>query len=195
MNKKILFTIVTLFSLIVLVVPTVGACQNRRNNRWENFSAFMISGPPAAPPVITLYPPPPEEPETRVVELQETMIVCDLSFGGDTYHLGVDFTYESQLTIRFDLSTDPLVGSLRATKTITFDPNSPNHDIDGTLKFLVIGKMWPEPNPDPDDAMDSYGVVIAWGTGDLKGVRILGTGWHDDSENIIYQGKVKGWPV
>ncbi len=195
MNKKILFTTITLLSLVVLVVPTVGACQNRRNNRWENFSAFMVSGPPASPPVITFYPPPPEEPETRVVELQETMMVCELTFGDNTYSLGVDFTYESQLTIRFDLSTDPLVGNMRATKTIAFDPSSPNHDIDGTLRFLVIGKIWPEPNPDPDDAMDSSGVVLAWGTGDLRGVRILGAGMQDDSENIIYTGKVKNWPV
>lgn len=196
MNKKTLcLTITLLASVMMFATPAVSACQFKwKPNKWTNFSAFMVSGPPAAPPVVTLYPEPPEDPITKTIVLQETMVVCQLTFGDNTYSLGIDFSYESQLTITQYLNTDPLVGSLRARKTITFDPASPNHDIDGTLEFLVVGLVWPEPNPDPDDAMDSWGHVWAYGTGDLRGVSVWGVGWQDDEENIIYQGKVKGWP-
>ena len=195
MNKKILFFVISLLTVVMLITPTVSACRNRGNNKWTNFSAFMVSGPPIGAPVVTLYPEPPAEPVIRTIVIQETMMVCELTFGDKTYYLGTDFTYESELTLKLYLNTEPIVGDLRATKTITFDPASPNHDIEGTLEFLVIGTVWPEPNPDPDDAMDSSGRVWAYGTGDLAGVKVRGVGWQDDSENIIYQGKVKGWPV
>jgi len=197
MNKKTLCVTITLLaSIMMLAAPTVSACKYRgNNNRLATFSAFMVSGPPAGAPVVTLYPEPPADPVIKTIVLQETMAVCQLTFGDKTYSLGTDFSYESQLTLTLYLNTDPVVGSLRARKTITFDPASPNHDLDGTLEFTVRGLVWPEPNPDPDDAMDTWGRVWVYGTGDLAGVRVWGVGWQDDAENIIYQGMVKGWPA
>jgi hypothetical protein len=196
MNKKTLcLTITLLASVMMLSTPLVSACRHGgKPNKWTNFSAFMVSGPPAGAPVVTFYPEPPAEPVIKTVVLQETMVVCQLTFGDKTYSLGTDFTYESELTLTLYLNTDPVVGTLRARKTITFDSASPNHDLDGTLEFFVSGLVWPEPNPDPDDAMDSWGRVRVYGTGDLEGVSVRGVGWQDDEENIIYQGLVKGWP-
>lgn len=127
--------------------------------------------------------------------------------GGITYRQFIDFNYEGRLKSKTEYYENGALKSLTVSiiGTYTFDPESPNHDIDGTIKFHSSSTLAYYPNGDFDKLTGGWN---GRGTGDLEGVVIKDTGestWIYDPEfgpfptgffsYGVVVGTVKGWPT
>lgn len=194
MRGKILVLVLAL-ALVLLATPYVSSVpgSEKRNEKFLSLEINKVGAPPGPgdpPPTIIVHPAPPKEPKFRRLIAHEKMASLEIIInGGDPYVLGVDFTYESTLTIDFHLNSVPMFGGLTVKQTYAFLPAS---GIDGSLEVLTIGKYWPN-GKDGSSAADSWGVSIGHGTGDLEGVLLKATGWHRP-EGIHHEGYVTNWP-
>jgi len=127
--------------------------------------------------------------------------------GGTTYRQFIDFNYEGKLSSKTEYYKNGELKSLTVSiiGTYSFDPESPNHEIDGTIKFYSRSTLAYHPDGSFDKLTGGYN---GHGTGDLEGVVIKDSGestWLYDHEFGEYPagffsygvvaGTVKGWPT
>ena len=124
--------------------------------------------------------------------MPEGLTYSEIIINGDaTYFLGVDFTYQSTLTLDFHLNSDPLFATITVEQSYAFLPAS---GISGSLEVLSVGKLWPNGKDGLSTFPDSWVYSIGHGTGDLEDVLLKGTGWHSVS-GIHHEGYVTNWPL
>lgn len=185
MNRKILIVIALLvWSTALTPLALARSGIEKENEKFLSLQITKIGGPPVSPVVVINRPPPPKETEFRRMIIPEGLLEAEILIDGETYYLGVDFTYEATITIDYHLNLDPVFGNLIVDQTYDFTLSG----IDGTLEVLTVGKVWGFP------PADSWGTSRGYGTGDLEGVKLMATGWHEPTGEIVHAGTITGWP-
>lgn len=193
-NRKCLVVTFAVLAAVLLTTPLVFAVpgSEKQNEKFVSFEINKIGGPPVGPVVVIEHPAPPAEPQFRRVIVPEGMVFANIIVdGGAPYVLGVDFTYQSTLTLDFHLNSDPLVAGCIVEVVYAFLPAS---GIDGSLVVRTVGKFWPN-GLDGASAVYSYGSSVGHGTGGLEGVLIKTVGWHTSTGLIHHEGYVTNWPT
>lgn len=186
MNKRILLIVIAMLVWSMALTPFVLARPGveKENEKFLPLQITKIGGPPVGPVVTINHPEPPKEPEFRRVIIPEGLLYAEILIDGDAYYLGVDFTYECTIAIDYHLNSDPVFGNLIADQTYDFTLSG----IDGKLEVLTVGKVWGLP------PSESWGSSRGYGTGDLEGVKLMATGWHEPTGEVIHMGTITGWP-
>ena len=205
MNKKILMLTIMLLAMLTLTIIPVQAAPKEK----LDFKLYH-EGPPAFDYGPKSHAGPvgsedgaenPKEWIQRTFHARESdhpIDFANLTIGDVNYFEMVDengnFTVVSVTSFEFNWKT--LIGTFRSTETITFD------DIDGTIEILVRDKL-------NYMTFTSEGTIVGHGTGDLKGVKIVGTTsgegtdwieiepgvWIPTKMKIIREGTITGWPT
>ena len=125
---------------------------------------------------------------------------CYGVIGGTMYEMDTDFAYEGRIYAKFSYYENmmPKTMNFSIIGTYTFDPNSPNHNINGTIKFHSRSSF----TVSPTGWYTGVAQYNGHGTGDLKGVIVQASKalsiWDPDMgvQYLSTQiGTVKGWPT
>jgi hypothetical protein len=201
MNKKILMlTLMLLVMLTLSIIPVQAAPKEKLDFKLyhEGPPAFDYGPKSHAGPVGSEDGAEnPKEWVQRTFHAREgayTIWFANLTIGDvDYFEMYVNCTVISVTSFEFNWKT--LIGTFRSTETITFD------EIEGTIEILVRDKL-------NYASFTSEGTIVGHGTGDLKGVKIVGTTsgeaewteiapgvWVPTKMKIIREGTIMGWPT
>lgn len=175
--------------LTPLAVQAIPGAE-KKNEKFLSLQITKVSGPPVGPVVVINRPAPPKEAEFRRVIMPEGLSYAEILIDGNAYYLGVDFTYDSILTLDYHLNSDPVFCTIIVDHAYIFTEAS---GIDGALELLLVGRFWPDGKSGEGPA-ESWGTTRGFGTGDLDGVKVMATGRHEPTGEIIHTGTITGWP-
>jgi len=191
-NKKLL-AVVFVLAVVLMVTPFVSANpgSEKNNERFLPFEINKVSGKPVGPIVAMLHPEPPKETQFRRVIIPEGLVFGEIVVDdGAPYILGVDFTYESTITMDFHLNAYPVFCTMTVDQAFVFIEATSG--ISGRLEVQTVGIYWPN-GRDGASLSESEGSAVGHGTGELEGVLLKATGWQT-GPNVHYEGYVTGWP-
>ena len=196
LNKKILVAV--LLAGIMLAVPLVSAVPWTYPKNNDKFEEFAVVGSFSFLDIIFgdhQYVPSYDEVNKLVISWEENMLSYEISVDGNTYTLGVDFTYTGIATLILynPVFTEPTklwtedVSQSHTIVDYMYDFGDDDGGIDGTLTMrYVVNK-------------GTGSINTLAGTGDLRNVQIKATAWNvfDPATYILtiyHEGRVSGWP-